>query len=43
MSDFNGYPFSLPQNWGKRMDFLNFLHKWIWDTWDNLLSSFYNN
>jgi len=22
MSGFNGYPFSLPQNWGKRMDFL---------------------
>jgi len=22
MSDFNIYPFSLPQNWGKRMDFL---------------------
>jgi len=23
MSDFDDYPFSLPQNWGKRMDFLN--------------------
>jgi len=22
MSDFDDYPFSLPQNWGKRMDFL---------------------
>jgi len=24
MSDFDDYPFSLPQNWGKRMDFLKF-------------------
>jgi len=22
MSDFDDYPFSLPQNWGERMDFL---------------------
>ena len=24
MSDFDDYPFSLPQNWGKRMEFLKF-------------------
>jgi len=24
MSDFNDYPFSLPQDWGKRMDLLKF-------------------
>jgi len=24
VSDFDDYPFSLPQTWGKRMDFLKF-------------------
>jgi len=24
MSDFDGYPFSSPKNWGKRMEFLKF-------------------
>jgi len=28
MSDFDDYPFSLPQNWGKRMDFLKIFFKW---------------
>jgi len=38
------HPFSLPQNWGKRMDFLTFLftsEDKILET--TTLSSFYNN
>jgi len=38
MSDFDDYPFSLPQNWGKRMDFLKF----FFTSEDKILETFFS-